>query len=584
MKSITKPILTMRDVDEALDEHDEVPLRKRREIKSAIRSIFREIGRSPSEFRADPADLRRIVESVSWQSTGVSKASWQNSLSLLRAGLRIVGIDVKREHHRHLTTLAWSAALAALPKSKGKALTTLAGWASAMAIEPDMVDEAVFARYCTYLEETSLRKGVRRSILATRWALNAWLRAAHSNRPEIPLRGPRRFQSRPWEAFPPSFRDDIDAWKEWAAAGHDEDDFDDDDREDRPALRPATIKNYLNALRRAASRLADDGIPIERFVGLHTLVEDDCVRRLRRLLRQNVAEEKADPAVVQTFSALLSGARWVEEVHPDVMVAAVNAGIARAHKAVGKAANRRGGMADKHKLVLAALRNPRLGARYRNLAARVMIHFPVGKPLSVANASVIQMLVLHEVLQETGIRIGNAAALDLDRHIVRPFVGKDVPWLVFIPLKETKTGKPINLELSMATTALLDDYLVRARPLLQKFPSPAVFLTMNGLRKTAKELSTQYGNFTEYEIGIRITPHFHRHYCATTIVNEGGDLLTASKLLTHASPQTTASFYAHLERDVAQTRWHDILERLRADDRETLEILLPDRFRTRGAA
>lgn len=584
MKAITKPILTMRDVDEALDEHDEVPLRKRREIKSAIRTIFRVIGRSPSDFRADPVDLRRIVETVAWQGTGLSKATWQNSLSLLRTGLRIVGIDVKRERHRHLTTPAWSTALASLPKSKSKALTPLAGWASAMAIEPDMVDETVFARYCTYLEETSLRKGVRRSVLATRWVLNAWLRSGHSNRPEIPLEGRRRFQSRPWDAFPTSFREDVVAWKEWAAAGHDEDDFDDDEREDRKALRPATVKGYENAIRRAASRLADDGVPIERLLGLHSLVEDDCVRRLRRLLRQSAPEEKADPAVVQTFSALLSGASWVKEVHPDLVVANVVAGIARARKAVGKAANRRGGMADKHKLVLAALRNPRLGARYRNLAERVMVRFPVGKALSVADAGVLQMVVLHEVLQETGIRIGNAAGLDLDRHIVRPFVGKNVPWLIFIPAHETKTGKPIDLELSMATTALLDDYLTRARPLLQKVPSAAVFLTMNGLRKASKDLTTQYGNFTEHEIGIRITPHFHRHYCATTIVNEGGDLLTASKLLTHASPQTTASFYAHLEREVAQTRWQSMLDTLRADDREVLKILLPDRFRNKGMA
>ena len=237
------------------------------------------------------------------------------------------------------------------------------------------------------------------------------------------------------------------------------------------------------------------------------------------------------------------------------------------------------------KRILANLRIPRLGARFRNLAETVAARHPRGKKLSVRDALDLQMCAFHVILQETGIRNGNTARLDLDRHIVRPLVGAEVPWLISIPKEEVKNETAINLSLSLRASAIVADYLERGRPLLLKAPTSALFISQNGVPKSPSALTRQYTNFTEHEVGIRIHPHFHRHYCATTIVNslEGG-MSVASKILAHKSLETTATFYADLEAGIAQNRWHRILEGLRAEDAVVLETLTGRSFERRMAA
>ena len=590
-------VLNMVDVRAGIEADDEISVTLARELLSAIDTVFRTIGRSPSEVRADPVDLRLLLEKVPWQATPYSKRVWANKISLLKRAMRLVGINVDRERRRHDTTPAWRAVIEGLPSRHRKALAPFAGWASAVGIEPEAFEAGDCERWRRHLGEVSVRTGLRESYLSTRRALNVWLKQDHPERPQIPLDGPLRFRSRDRSAFPPEFFREIEDWSVWAGHVDDEDDDEIDDAGPRKTLKAGTIKNYADEFRRIGSRLADDGDEIGQFDHLSALLVDTRVRRLRRLLKEAAGEggagdrsteaagEKADNRSSMAFHALCSLARWLEATRREDIDAPIAAGIRYVRKIAKKLAKRPRGMAAKNKRILADLRIPRLGARFRNLAETVAARQPRGKKLSVRDALDLEMCAVHVVLQETGIRNGNAARLDIDRHIVRPLVGAEVPWSISISKEEVKNEQAINLRLSLRASAIVADYLERGRPLLLKAPTSALFISRNGVPKSPSALTRQYTHFTEREVGIRIHPHFHRHYCATTIVNslEGG-LAVASKILAHKSTVSTASFYAELEMGVAQNRWHRILEGLRTEDAAVLETLTGRSFERRRAA
>ena len=599
MNAQARLVLNMADVRAAIQADDEISVTLARELLSAIDTVFHTIGRSLSEVRADPVDLRLLLEKVPWQATPYSKRVWANKISLLKRAMRFAGINVDRERRRHDTSPAWRAVLDGLPSRHRKALAPLAGWCSAMGIEPDAFEVGDCERWRRHRVEVSVRTDLRESYLSTRRAVNVWLKQDHPERPLIPLDGPLRFRSRDRSAFPPEFFREIEDWSVWA--GHvDDDDEDEDEIDDagpRKALKAGTIKNYADEFRRIGSRLADDGEEIGQFEHLSALLVETRVRKLRRILKDAVGDggagdrstraagEKADNRSSMAFHALCSLARWLEATRRGEIDAPITAGIRYVRKIAKKLSKRPRGMAAKNKRILADLRIPRLGVRFRSLAETVAARHPRAKKLSVRDALDLEMCAVHVILQETGIRNGNAARLDLHRHIVRPLVGADVPWLISIPKEEVKNEQAINLSLSLRASAIVADYLERARPLLLKAPRSALFISQNGVPKSPSALTRQYGCFTEREVGIRIHPHFHRHYCATTIVNtvEGG-MRVASKILAHKSVETTATFYADLEAGIAQNRWHRILEGLRAEDAVVLETLTGRSFERRKAA
>lgn len=141
--------------------------------------------------------------------------------------------------------------------------------------------------------------------------------------------------------------------------------------------------------------------------------------------------------------------------------------------------------------------------------------------------------------------------------------------------EETKNGLPITLKLSEFGSRLLADYVARARPLLLKSPTPALFISKSGTRMTRSAMSTQYADFTEREIGYRVNAHLNRHICASAVIKETkGDFVRASKILGHADANTTSVFYADFEAEVAQETWHEILDRERTVDASFVGPLL----------
>jgi hypothetical protein len=550
--------MTMEDVVRRLREEVDLDPKTRSSWISAITTVFAARGLTPVEVLAHPPSVRAMIETTAWQATGIRQATWRNKLALIKAALRHVGVDVHRERGSYPKSAEWTRLLEPLPAQARKTLAVFAGWCTAAGIEPQDVDGTVFGKFWDFLQAQCIRRHLREAWLATRRSWNTFVAVADSSYPLIADIKPRRFQSLAWEAFPPSFLDDVLAWQSFASTV----DLD----EERKPLKAATITGYVGAFRQIATVLVGDGVSPAEITSLAVLLKVDMVRRAVANIRGSRSIEQARVQLRLAVFALLAAARWLERDPAPSLPDSVTDGIAYLGKAAGKLRDRQAGMAAKNRDRLARLQDPTIGRMFLNLTHTVLArHAGVTVP-SHAQAIELQMAALHVLLLETALRMGNIAALDLERHITRPAGGQAGRWLIAIPAEEMKSGRPHETMLGEVGSAVLTDYVERVRPVLLKGPCSALFISRHGRPKTRVTLSNQYSAFIHREIGIKVNPHLHRHFAAMNWLNAmPGAYEAISDILGHASTAVTKAFYCGAERRTALQRWHEVLDARRAE-------------------
>jgi integrase/recombinase XerD len=137
---------------------------------------------------------------------------------------------------------------------------------------------------------------------------------------------------------------------------------------------------------------------------------------------------------------------------------------------------------------------------------------------------------LLELLYSTGARISEAVGLDID----------DIDTTERTALLDGKGGKQRLVPIGRPALAALDAYLVRARPVLTKRGTPAVFLNQRGgrlSRQSAWQILKDAAGRTG--IGEKVSPHTLRHSFATHLLEGGADVRVVQELLGHASVTTT---------------------------------------------
>lgn len=145
---------------------------------------------------------------------------------------------------------------------------------------------------------------------------------------------------------------------------------------------------------------------------------------------------------------------------------------------------------------------------------------------------------LLEFLYSTGARISEAVGLDVDD--VR-LSGEDDGGPSVVRLFG-KGSKARLVPLGSYGARAVDDYLVRARPLLStKGPgTPALFLNARGGRLSRQSAWTILKDAAERaQIGRDVSPHTLRHSFATHLLEGGADVRVVQELLGHASVTTT---------------------------------------------
>ena len=139
---------------------------------------------------------------------------------------------------------------------------------------------------------------------------------------------------------------------------------------------------------------------------------------------------------------------------------------------------------------------------------------------------------LLEVLYATGARISEAVGLDVD----------DIDAEAGTVLLSGKGGKQRVVPVGSYARSAVEDYLVRARPLLvaQGSGTPALFCNARGGRLSRQSAWTVLARAAERAgVAGEVSPHTLRHSFATHLLDGGADVRVVQELLGHASVTTT---------------------------------------------
>jgi tyrosine recombinase xerD len=176
---------------------------------------------------------------------------------------------------------------------------------------------------------------------------------------------------------------------------------------------------------------------------------------------------------------------------------------------------------------------------------RLLDAIPTGQAATPVN---IRDRALLELLYSTGTRISEALDITLDdfRHAAD---GERI-------LRVTGKGsKQRIVPIGQAAVDACNEYVVRARPMLAKGTSHALFLNTRGAQlkrqsawKVLQEAAQQAG------ISTKISPHTLRHSFATHLLSGGADVRTVQELLGHSSV-TTTQIYTHVSADDMREVW-----------------------------
>jgi integrase len=175
-----------------------------------------------------------------------------------------------------------------------------------------------------------------------------------------------------------------------------------------------------------------------------------------------------------------------------------------------------------------------------------------------------EMAVVIEILLMAPIRIGNLAALDIERHLVRP--GRvDGGLHIVIEGDEVKNDEPLEFPLPPGSVRLIEHYLDKHRPALAPFTNTALFPTARGTKSDAT-LREQIIAVVHRHTGLRVNPHLFRHIAAKLYLDaHPGGYELIRRLLGHVSIETTIAFYTGLETAAAVRHFDATILKLREE-------------------
>ncbi len=544
-KTITLETLRQQLVGDA-----SIPSKKAKLYASAISRFCRVVDRPPSEVLADPAVIRRLAGSASWQLAGLKKSSWSSIRSNLKAALSAGGISVlDRSRRNYVRSEAWEALLAQLTERGYRDMTRFAGWCSSHGIEPDAVDESVFGRFLHALktESTQLHPKERWHLPRRIWNKEV-VALTGGTAPEIANVETDRWRGLAWSDFPPSLVEEVDRYRHAMTTANKLD-------LNHRAIKPITVENYTRLLRQQLSRLVQDGVPPETFTSLAECVRHDRVNRaLHLLLGDRPVDDTTRPTLSAVLIAYLSVAKYAQAPEADINYIRH---MAKAHRHMAEDVHPR------NEAKLAKLREPEALARFvmlpHTIAARIK---PDGAP-TVREAQLMRHAAVLELLLHEPMRIRNVAELDFDQHIQRVKSEEGLLWRIHVPGIQTKNGLRRDGVLNPTATALLERWRTEFRPVLEPSCS-RVFIGRSGNGLLPSSLSKSLHRMIERELGLDVHAHLMRHFAAKNFLDAyPGEYETVRQLLGHKQIETTIRAYCGHDRESALRRYDEVIARMR---------------------
>lgn len=540
---------SLADLIERVGADEDLPSRRRSDLRSSLRCIAEVLGLPPSAVPAGPTFLRERLGSVSAASAGVSRKRLQNARSDL--GFVLDRYDLSRQR-TYLAPLApeWQALWDQLDDRYHRtALSRFLRYCSAQGIAPDAVNDDVSAAYLTAMESESLIRAPRES---HKTMCRVWNRLAGSIEgwPVVELSEPRYRQTYGlcWCEFPQSLQDEVEAWVRLQAGG----DLFAEHGPPKP-LKPSTIATQRDHLRCFASALVRCDHAVEAITSLSYLVRPVHVRQG---LEWFVARYGGKPSPY--VGAIAYTLRTIA-LHGVEMAEADRKQVVRYYQRLGS--GRGSGLTRKNRDTLRQFDDTAVVQRFLAWPARAIARVMRSDRGTRAEALRVQSAVGAEFLTFVPLRLGNFAGLRIDRHLI---FRSDGTLAIHVPGEEVKNGRDLDLEVPHEVAGHVRLYLDRFRPRLIEGASPWLFPGKDGGPKHITTLREQLKKAVREGAGVTMTPHQIRHIVGKLFLDQRpGEHGTVASILAHASTRTTIASYTGGETKAANRHFDEVLLGLR---------------------
>ena len=341
----------------------------------------------------------------------------------------------------------------------------------------------------------------------------------------------------PKDDLPPSFWADLDTYVERSSTPT-TDIFDDT----RPVqLSPDTLRRYRDVAWRTASAQVHAGRPAAEIVSLSALMDEEWLKMAMRWLHTRAGNRFLK-------DHLNTAATWVSFADnyvrpPKPIRDALRKIMKTIDTALGKPEFSKKNIERLDQFTDQGTVNDLLLLPYR-----IFDEVRRKKEITVEDATEMMAAVAIELLLTTMIRRKNLAHADLKANFWPSKPRPDGRWAFRVEGKDVKNLKPLDFPLPPSTARLIQFYLKRCWPLLQKEPGTKLFLRKNGKLKGSEGIAHLVRRVVRQRLDLDVNVHLFRHIGAMLYLDEHpGNLEVVRVMLGHGSTTTTQQFYARMK-------------------------------------
>ncbi|SHM80780.1 Phage integrase family protein [Roseovarius litoreus] len=539
------------DLIEQLGTEDSLTPARRKDLISGLRRVAEALHRTPAEVPADPQWLQPRLARIAPAAIGVTRKTWQNTVSNARNAMVACGIVTKRQRRPEDLSPAWRNLWAVVQASKDKSLLSplprFVFFLDRVGIAPEDVRNDHALLFLEAVEQNEISKNPQ---AAYEGAVMGWnlarVRLSEWPRQRLDLPSKSKRVMLPATQYPSDLIKDVDRYLEMRL------------RPDLLAtgktLRPIAASSgttYRYLLLRFVSHVVGSGVAAEEISSLNALLQPGHVERgLRHMLERNGGATRA--SISDTAGLLLTIATHLGL--PEEIVRILTQYKTRL------AVHEPGGMTAKNRDRLRVLRNPDVLRRLLHLPEQIMAR-PLGQRRHKALRAREDAIAIG-ILLYCPLRVSNLSTLEIERHLQRPGKGK---MFLVIPASEVKNHRPLEFELPAHLVSMIDAHLSDRAPTLCTPRNPYLFpATRKDGPVWRNTLSERIKRRVRDEIGIEMNAHLFRHLAVMIYLDANpGGYEVARQMLGHSSLSQTISVYSGLETISATRSFASLVDKMR---------------------
>lgn len=528
------------------------------DMASAVRKVAKVLGTDPSLLPVDPQSLRRRLETISYQTAGVSKGRWTNIRSLVAKALALATPILPGRNFSPLTS-EWLGLADRLAFGRRTRLLPMMRRFSELGIAPETLTLTDLEAYRIAICEDRMRSKPEKTWDTLIWSWNACVREMPGwPQVEIPRQQKRETYTFPWDYFPASLHEDAKAYLRRLAITSLE-----EDGPNKPA-RPATLETRERQLRMAAAAAIHQGVPPAELTSLKTLLRFDRYQQILRFFLDRNGGQPS-PQVGYMASFLKTVAKYWLKLDEDAL---------RPYEKISGRLNQKGRrrkLTAKNRERLRPLDDPQMVQKFLSLPSKIREEIEKDKKSPIKRRALrAQMAIAIAILQIMPVRRKNMHEIDIDHNLIER--GKRL-YLVFEG-DDVKNEEPIDFEFPPETKELVAWYVREYRPYLLRAETSALFPGEGAGPKSAGTLAAQIKKTIHDYLGMEFNMHLFRHAGTKMYLDvRPGNYEVMRRVLGHRSINTTTSTYAGAENKSAGLHFASVLNERRMSSE------LPERVR-----